>query len=90
MLYAFLLQNFEQAKLSEANNTPTVNVLEYARPPQKKSRPKRAIICLLIFFAGFIVVSMAIFIMKWYEVQSNDKTEAYNKITTLVTYLKKC
>jgi tyrosine-protein kinase Etk/Wzc len=89
MLHTFLLQNFEQAKLSEANNTPTVNVLEYAMVPQKKSRPKRAIICLLIFFSGLIVVSMVIFILKWYEIQSAGNTEAYSKVATLLSHLKK-
>ena len=89
MLHAFLLQNYEQARLSEANNTPTVNVLEYARIPQKKAYPKRAIICLLIFFSGLILVSMTIFLMKWYKIQSHNNSESFVKLTTLFSHLKK-
>jgi tyrosine-protein kinase Etk/Wzc len=89
MLHAFLLQNYEQAKLSEANNTPTVNILEHARVPQKKSRPKRSIFCILIFFTGFIVNSIIILIRKWIEIQAEGKTDTYEKIARLGAQLKK-
>lgn len=89
MLYAFLLQNYEQARLSEANNTPTVNVLEYAKTPQKKSRPKRAIICILIISSGFILISIIILIMKWYDIHRKNNSEAYKKINALILQLKK-
>ena len=89
MLYAFLLQNYEQAKLSEANNSPTVNVLEYAKPPQKRSRPKRMIFCMLVFFIGFIAMSLLCFVRKWYGGQAAEKSEAYTKIRTVFSHLKK-
>ncbi len=89
MLHAFLLQNYEQAKLTEANNTPTINVLEYARIPQKKARPKRAVLCLLSFFSGSIAMMVLIFFLKWYEIQSENKTEGYEKVRTLLTHLTK-
>ena len=89
MLHSFLLQNFEQAKLSEANNTPTINVLEYAKVPQKRSRPKRMVLCMLIFFAGLITFSMLCLIRKWYIVQTVEKSEAFTKISFLLARLKK-
>ncbi len=89
MLHSFLLQNYEQAKLSEANNTPSVNVLEYANIPQKKSQPKRGIICMVSFCIGLIIVSFLIFLMKWYDIQREQATAAYEKITMIKAYLKK-
>lgn len=89
MLYTFLLQQFEQAKLSEANTTPTVNVLEHANIPQKRSRPKRMIICLLTFFISLILMSLICLVRRWYALQAAEKTEAYDKIAALFSHLKK-
>lgn len=80
MLHAFLLQNYEQAKLTEANTTPTVTVLEYAKPPQKKFRPKRTIICFLVFTISFVLLSFWILIVKWFTMQKEGQTEAYHKL----------
>ncbi len=89
MLHAFLLQNYEQARLSEANNTPTVNVLEYAKPPQKRSRPKRMIFCMLSFFGGFVLLSLLSLIHKWYVIQVAEKSESYAKVSAVLSQLKK-
>lgn len=83
LLHAFLLQNYEQAKLSEAKNTPTINILEHATIPQKKSKPKRMIICVLLFSVGFVIVSFIVFIQKWYALQKRDNTEGYQKLLAL-------
>lgn len=39
-LYALLISQYEQAKLAEARDTPTVQVLDPAIPAERKSRPK--------------------------------------------------
>ena len=39
-LYTFLTQQFEDAKIQEARNTPTIQVLDPAIPPVKKTRPR--------------------------------------------------
>lgn len=88
ILYGFIMQNYEQAKLTEAKNTPTVNVLEYASVPQKKSRPKRMIICLILCSIGFIGIIAIIFITKWYTIQRSEQTASYQKIATVISHLK--
>jgi tyrosine-protein kinase Etk/Wzc len=79
-LYEFVLQLFEQAKFSEADNVPSVQVLEQAKPPQKKTRPKRSIICMLFFFCGFALTSIYILTEKWYGIQKQDGTLLYGKL----------
>jgi len=79
-LYEFVLQLHEQAKFSEANNVPSIQVLEYAKIPQKKSKPKRSIICLLFFFSGFSITTIYILSEKWYKIQKNNNTLIYHKI----------
>ncbi len=78
-LYEFVLQLYEQAKFSESNDIPSVQVLEYAAVPQKKIRPKRSIICLIFLFLGFTLTSGYIQIDRWFTVQKRHDTRFYRK-----------
>lgn len=57
-LYALLVSQYEQAKLTEARDTPTVQVLDPAVPAEKKSRPK---IALNLLIAGMLSLLIGIF-----------------------------
>ena len=48
-LFAFLTQQYEDAKIQEAKNTPTVEILDYAVQPELKYKPKRARIVIFFF-----------------------------------------
>ncbi|HUI93323.1 MAG TPA: Wzz/FepE/Etk N-terminal domain-containing protein [Chitinivibrionales bacterium] len=80
-LYEFVLQLYEQAKFSEANNVPTVQVLDDAGTPQKKTRPRRSIICMLFFFVGFALTSTYLAADKWLGVQKQNGTPFYRKFS---------
>jgi tyrosine-protein kinase Etk/Wzc len=43
-LFRLLTEQYEHAKIQEVKDTPTIQILDVARPPEKKSRPKRLII----------------------------------------------
>jgi len=57
-LYALLMAQYEQAKISEARDTPTVQVLDPAIPAERKSRPK---ISLNVLIAGILSLFIGIF-----------------------------
>jgi uncharacterized protein involved in exopolysaccharide biosynthesis len=57
-LYALLMAQYEQAKISEARDTPTVQVLDPAIPAERKSRPK---IALNVLIAGILSLLIGIF-----------------------------
>ncbi|WP_455378201.1 GNVR domain-containing protein, partial [Petrachloros mirabilis] len=57
-LYALLVSQYEQAKLTEARDTPTVQVLDPAVPAERKSRPK---ISLNMLIAGMLSLLISIF-----------------------------
>ena len=57
-LYALLISQYEQAKLTEARDTPTVQVLDPAIPAERKSRPK---ILLNVLIAGMLSLLIGIF-----------------------------
>ena len=59
-LFELLTKQYEVAKISEAKNTSTLQVLDEATPPDRKSKPKRALMVLLATFsAGFLAVLIA-------------------------------
>ena len=51
LIYEFITQEFERAKIEEARDTPTVQVIDLAIPPIQKHRPRRS---LLVLFATFL------------------------------------
>ena len=58
-----LKKQYELAKIDEIKNTSIVNVLDPARPPVKKERPKRATNTVLAFLAAFAAMSF------WYAMK---------------------
>jgi tyrosine-protein kinase Etk/Wzc len=57
----FLLPQYEDAKIQEAKDTPTVQTLDPANRPVKKSSPKRVLLVAVagltsLFFSGFVLL----------------------------------
>jgi tyrosine-protein kinase Etk/Wzc len=52
-LYALLLQMYEQYRIEEVRDTPTIQVLDPAAPPEEKARPHRAVICVVATLLAF-------------------------------------
>ena len=64
-VYGLLIQQYEMARIQEARDTPTVQVLDVAVVPEKRARPKRKLIVLLsTFTAGFFSVFL-VFILEY-------------------------
>jgi len=87
-LYLFLTQQYEQAKIQEAKDTPTVQGLDRATVPEIRSKPKRALMVSLsglasIFFS-FLFIAMIEFISKT-KSQKNDASEKFQYITMNLT-----
>jgi tyrosine-protein kinase Etk/Wzc len=61
-VFDILARQFEVAKLDEAREGATIQVIDPAIPPDKRSFPKRGLIVVAATFAGFIV---AIFWVLW-------------------------
>ncbi len=54
-VYNGLSQQYEQAKIKVQETTPVIKVIEPAREPLNKSKPKRAIIMVAMIFIGGII-----------------------------------
>ncbi|MBI4720947.1 MAG: hypothetical protein HY770_06960 [Chitinivibrionia bacterium] len=51
-VYQLLVTEYEQARIEEARDTPTIQILDAASPPELRSRPKRKQIVLIGGFLG--------------------------------------
>jgi uncharacterized protein involved in exopolysaccharide biosynthesis len=62
LIYEFLIQQYEKAKFEEAKETPHVQILDKATPPEKRSKPKRRRLVIIVFlislFEGVIVIKL--------------------------------
>ena len=63
-LYEFLTQQYEQAKIQEAKDTPTIQVLDYASPPEFRSKPIRS---LMVIFSGFASILFSLLVIAFLE-----------------------
>ncbi len=64
-LYTLLMSQYEQAKLSEARDTPTVQVLDTAIPAERKSRPRVMLNGLLAGAAGLLLGLLLVLFLEW-------------------------
>ncbi|MFQ6615750.1 MAG: GNVR domain-containing protein [Fidelibacterota bacterium] len=71
-LYAFLVEQYEQARIQEARDTPTIQVLDWAKEPEKKYRPQRTLMVIISFVLSsvFSVVGI-LFWERWKELDSS-------------------
>jgi tyrosine-protein kinase Etk/Wzc len=61
-LVEFLTKQYEVTKLSQAKNTAGIQVIQKARVPDKKAKPKRSVIVLAATFAGFMLALLYAFL----------------------------
>jgi uncharacterized protein involved in exopolysaccharide biosynthesis len=61
-LYEVIFQMYEQAKIQEAKDTPTVQVLDRAQVPIRKAKPKRMIMVAIAGLISLIVTGLFVFI----------------------------
>ena len=84
----FLLPQYEQAKLQEAKDTPTVQVLDEAVRPIKRSKPKRS---LFVIFWAFLSVLLSVFLVltiEYVDNQKHDAPENHKKLVEMTNMLK--
>lgn len=72
-LYALLLQMHEQYRIQEVRDTPTIQVLDPAVPPEKKARPHRAVISVTATLLAFLAsLGIAVALERLAQVAEED------------------
>ena len=83
-IYTFLVREFEEAKIQETRDTPTLHIIDEAVPPIKRVKPQRA---LLVLIAGFIAIIFSLIFVFIFESLSKLRTnnpEDYSKLTSVI------
>jgi len=75
-LYTVLTQQYEMARIQEVKDSTTVQVLDTAKAPEKKTKPKRALIVLLSTFTALFIAVFIVFIQ-----ESLEKNKSHHLIS---------
>ncbi len=91
VVFEMMTQQYEQAKIMEVKDTPTVQFLDRASPPEKKSYPHRAAI---VIFSSVSALIISICIAYFLECLKNVKMipewqEMYNTLKQDVVSIRK-
>ncbi|MBA4320458.1 MAG: hypothetical protein C0412_18830, partial [Flavobacterium sp.] len=84
----FVQPLYEQARVEEARNTPSVIVLDKAGPADRKAKPKGTLFALIGFVVSLMVGLFLVFVKELFEKIQVDAPDKYNYITGWV-YSKK-
>lgn len=84
-LFELLTKQYEIAKITEAKNTSSIQILDAAYVPDKKSKPKRVVIVLAAtFLAGFLAVFVS-FVREFGERMDPDDQKRWQAIKRAVS-----
>ena len=72
-LFGLLTQQYELARIQEAKDSPTVQVLDVAKAPEKKIRPKKALIILLSTMTALFLAVFLAFFLEFLEKNSKER-----------------
>ena len=87
-VWQLLNQQYYSAKIQEARDTPTVQVLDEAVPPEKRTSPKRKLILLVTAFLTFAFSIIGAFVMEFAEKIKTREMQSH-KVHGMVSELKK-
>ncbi len=77
-IYELLTQQYEQAKIMELKDTPTVQFLDKARIPEKRTWPKRTLIVIFAFFLSLFANIPLVFLLEYLaDIKSNPQNHSF-------------
>lgn len=87
-IYILLIQQYEQAKLMEAKDTPLISILEMVEPPEIPHFPPKKLVVLAMILVGIVlIVAYSMVRVYWEHVLSHP--EAHKKMSRLRSEVKK-
>ena len=86
-LFELLAKQYESARLDEAREGATIQVVDAALPPEFRSRPKRAQIAVLTTLATGMLLLLAVFVREALRNSQNDP-ESAGKLARIASGLR--
>lgn len=81
-LFELFAKQFEIAKLDESREGAVIQILDTAQPPERKSKPKKALIAIIATLAAGFTLLLFVFIKEAHKNASKDQ-ESANKLNHL-------
>jgi tyrosine-protein kinase Etk/Wzc len=81
-VFKLLTSQYELAKVEEAKDVNTIQVLDRAVPPDKKSSPKMAVIVILSTVGAFFLAIFAAFFLEYLQRMKTDEPDHYQQIVS--------
>ena len=75
--YAALNEQYEYARVLEARDAPTLTVLDYAVPPERRSFPRRLVIVFAVFVFCLVAGVVFAFVADYFDFLKNSRPEEY-------------
>ena len=66
-VFAFITSSFEESKLREAKDTPTIVILDQPSRPDKRAAPQRKILVMTTFILMIVLGMVIVFIREYYD-----------------------
>ncbi len=76
--YELMLRQYENARLSEANDLSTISIIDHATPPDYKYRPRRGMICIVGTGAGGCIGIFLAFLFEHLRAVKKQRRYAYH------------
>ena len=81
-LFELFSKQFELAKVDEAREGAVIQVLDAAQPPERKSKPKKALIAIIATLAAGFALLLFVFIRQALR-NSSQNSESANKLASI-------
>jgi len=82
-VFEVLTQQFEQQKIEESKDTPTIQVLDKAVPPERKIKPKRAILVGVSGMVSLLASTIFVFGLEYFQRSKKRNPKRAEKLETL-------
>jgi len=79
-----LTQQYEQYKIQETKDTPTIQVLDRAVPPEKRARPKRALLVVLSGILSIFASTVFVFGLEYFKRSKQKDPQAVERLELLL------
>ncbi len=79
-VYGYIVEQYEKARVMEAKDTPTLQVIDVAIPPELKSWPKRKVFVIASFVISLIFSILLAFVLEFIDrIYSDPAFETFRK-----------
>jgi uncharacterized protein involved in exopolysaccharide biosynthesis len=81
-LFELFAKQFEIAKVDEAREGAVIQILDAAQPPERKSKPKKALIAIIATLAAGFALLLFVFVRQALR-NSSQNSESANKLASI-------